>query len=131
MTREEAKELLPIIKAFAEGKIIELYDMHLGWIEVSNPTFKIPPANYRIKPEQKYRPFKTKEECWAEMHNHADFGWVKSKHNQEVTLIGRIFTLNEDLYLTWSINEGYCISSSDVFSDYTFTDGTPFGVKEE
>ena len=124
MTREEAKELLPIIKAFAEGKIIELYDMHLGWIEVSNPTFKIPPANYRIKPEQKYRPFKTKEECWAEMHNHADFGWVL---RSGVYL--HILSLYKDaLYIQ---EENYAIYFDNAFNELTFTDGTPFGVKEE
>lgn len=135
MTREEAKEYLPIMQAYSEGKVIQAKLITNGkWVDIDDEeelTLSCPPSDYRIKPEPKYRPFKTQEECWEEMHKHPDFGWVKSKCNQEVTLIGRIFTLNEDLSLTWSINEGYNISSEDVFSDYTFTDGVPFGVKEE
>ena len=33
MTREEAKELLPIIQAFAEGKTIQ-YEASDGWIDL-------------------------------------------------------------------------------------------------
>ena len=79
MTRKEAKELLPIIQAFAEGKEIEYYDCNDDdWIKTDTPiwTSKI---NYRIKPEPKYRPFKTQEECWNEMIKHQPLGWVRSK----------------------------------------------------
>ena len=43
MTREEANELLPVIQAFAEGKVIEFFDNVKGWIEMENPAFKLPP----------------------------------------------------------------------------------------
>ena len=33
MTREEAKELLPIIQALAEGKAVEYLNDEKGWIE--------------------------------------------------------------------------------------------------
>ena len=82
MTREEAKQLLPIIQAFAEGKTIEVYyGEDQGWhtMVITNPKFDLKPSQYRIKPEPKYRPFKTKEECWNEMLKHQPFGWVKSK----------------------------------------------------
>ena len=63
MTREEAKELLPIIQAFAEGKVIEIFDDEIGWaVEKENPKFDLSPEFYRIKPELKFRPFKTQEE---------------------------------------------------------------------
>ena len=59
MTREEAKELLPIIQAFAEGKTIEIGD-NRGWRDliIDSPKFDCEPSCYRIKPEPKYRPFK-------------------------------------------------------------------------
>ena len=60
MTREEAKELLPIIKAFAEGKSVQFSDEG-NWCKTENPAFASG-TMYRIKPEQKYRPFKTQEE---------------------------------------------------------------------
>ena len=79
MTREEAKELMPIIQAFVEGKTIEYRELGGEWKEAHTPTWSSR-LFYRIKPELKYRPFKTQEECWDEMHKHSDFGWVKA-HN--------------------------------------------------
>ena len=52
MTKEEAKELLPIVKALAEGKVIESFDDLYGWVETKNPIFDLSPEYYRIKPEQ-------------------------------------------------------------------------------
>ena len=50
MTRKEAKELLPILKAFAEGKAIKTFDDLYGWVEIENPSFNLSPEFYRIKP---------------------------------------------------------------------------------
>ena len=33
MNRKEAKELLPIMQAFAEGKTIEIFDDVMGWVK--------------------------------------------------------------------------------------------------
>ena len=79
MTREEAKKLLPIIQAFAEGKTIQ-YETRDGWIDLDalyphSDTL----SKYRIKPEPKYRPFKSQEECWNEMLKHQPFGWLSDK----------------------------------------------------
>ena len=69
---------------------------------------------YRIKPEPKYRPFKDAEECWNEMHQ--PIGYTK--------LIGEI----EYSFIT-DVNDS--INYSDAIKEYTFADGTPFGIKEE
>ena len=51
MTREEAKKLLPIIQAFAEGKTIQWRDLVKDtWVDESVPNWN-PSAEYRIKPE--------------------------------------------------------------------------------
>ena len=50
ITREDAKELLPILKAFAEGKAIETFDDLYGWVETETPSFNLSPEFYRIKP---------------------------------------------------------------------------------
>lgn len=54
MNREQAKELLPIIQAFAEGKTIEIRSNSKynpgEWIETATPTFDIKSHEYRIKP---------------------------------------------------------------------------------
>ena len=90
MTREEAKKLLPIIQAFAEGKTIQ-YEASDGWIDLDAlyPHSDIL-SKYRIKPETKYRPFETQEECWHEMHKHADFGYIKNIVRNEIVQIMRI-----------------------------------------
>lgn len=132
MTREEAKELLPIIQAYAEGKTIQ-YLINCRWEDVDDDTkvyFTDPPSCYRIKPESKYRPFKTQEECWNEMHKHPDFGWLKSKTTGKYALIGEVLERKDkEPYITWATNQYYDFSVSDIFDDYTFTDGAPFGVK--
>lgn len=134
MTREEAKELLPIIQAFAEGKMIEIYD-NREWqdLTIESPNFNCKPSCYRIKPEPKYRPFKTKEECWNEMQKHQPFGWLKSKKNESFCCIGEVSWSDafRDVHITYSTNESLAHSTICVFNEYTFADGTPFGIKEE
>ena len=85
MTRKEAKKILPIITAFAEGKIIQVKDSDCGWRDSADDIVSgyliMKPADYRIKPEPTYRPFKDVAECWEEMQKHEPFGWLKSQRN--------------------------------------------------
>lgn len=116
MNKQEAKNILPIIQAFAEGKIIEEYqDVYRKWVEVKNPSFEKHYTEYRIKSEPKYHPFKDVEECWQEMQKHQPFGWIKYKE--------------ENKYITYCNIDNNCDFELD-FEEYTFADGTPFGIKE-
>ena len=122
MTREEAKELLPIIQAWAEGKNIQFLSDG-EWHDINQADFTCYPDKYRIKPEPKYRPFKSQEECWDEMLKHQPFGWIKRINGNDLFRIssvncGGITTL---VYYRFSIS----------FEQFTFIDGTPFGIKEE
>ena len=66
MTREEAKELLPIIQAWAKGKSIQVRTENRPWFDLLDNRLVIGKIfEYRIKPEPKYRPFKNQEECWT------------------------------------------------------------------
>ena len=124
MTREEAKELLPIIKAWVEGKTLEYYNDDIGEWQVVTKTVFINPNKYRIKPPSKYRPFKTQEECWNEMHKHPDFGWVVAKDSKimyHICVVGIGYVVIDSMSPIFS----------EAFADYEFTDGTPFGIKEE
>ena len=132
MTREEAKELLPIIKAFAEGKVIQCKNCITNeWRDFDEPAFNGLPDNYRIKPEPQYRPFKSQEECWNEMHKHPDFGWIKGKVTGEYKQVIRVFGCKTELIFNISYNSPADYSPEMMFDSYTFTDGTPFGIKEE
>ena len=120
MDRNRAKELLPIIKAFSEGKEIQKFikNYTVGsdrWIDV-NSIDTSDKREYRIKPKSKYCPFANAEECWAEMQKHQPIGWTK--------LIGGI----EYSFIT-DVNDA--IRFSDAIKEYIFADGTPFGVKVE
>ena len=114
MNRIQAKELLPIIQAFAEGKTILVQD-DIDWCYLGNESdFNLNPQRYRIKPEPKYRPFKDAEECWQEMQKHQPFGWVKTDEGYEQI---------------WHVNKGDNFNAT--WKTCTFADGTPFGIKEE
>lgn len=124
MDRNQAKALLPIIQAYAEGKAIESRcikgDTSL-WYDDKDPSFD-DDFEYRIKSEPKYRPFKDAEECWNEMQKHQPFGWVKSTLFKDLDLVKRVTTLyveiNRDI-----IDYKYALEK------FTFADDTNFGVK--
>ena len=81
--------------------------------------------------EPSYRPFKTQEECWNEMFKHQPFGWIKAKDSGNPRLIGNIYlNIDEEVYIVWTYN-GVVNSASNTFYNYTFADGTPFGIKED
>ena len=129
MNRQEAKELLPIIQAFAEGKTIE-YCNNGNWVEQENFGFMDNVWNYRIKSKSEYRPFKNAEECWQEMQKHQPFGWVKNIEFEKYFLIDEVTSIFSDAQIHISAYEGKNWNSfSTVFYNNTFADGTPFGVK--
>ena len=132
MDRERAKELLPIIQAFAEGKVIECRtkpslvegtDVPNDWTEMKEIEFWNN-TEYRVKPEQKYRPFMDAKECWQEMQKHQPFGWVKSTLFKDLALVKRVTTLYVE------INRDI-IDYKDALEKFTFADDTNFGVKVE
>lgn len=66
MNRERAKELLPIIHAFAGGRKIEFYsESQSAWISVEDPEW-LDEFQYRIKPERR--------KVWV--HFSRDFGVI-------------------------------------------------------
>ena len=127
MTREESKQLLPIIQAFAEGKAIESRcikgDTSL-WYDDEDPSFDND-LEYRIKTEQKYRPFKNAEECWQEMQKHQPFGYTYDRFNGIRDCITKVATTGV------SYDSPTVISFEEVFDKFVFADGFPFGVKVE
>lgn len=132
ITKEEAKELLPFIKALAEGKTIQDTIDGEKWFDTDeiNLEYEGKKIKHRIKPEPKYRPFKDMEECWQEMLKHQPFGWLKAKESKSVALIGNVY-MDKEVWIVWTTNEKDLYSASEIFNNYVFADGTPFGVKED
>lgn len=127
MNRKQAKEMLPIIQAFAEGKGVET-KTGSGWISIENMSFAGNPDSYRIKPEPKFRPFKDAEECWQEMLKHQPFGVVKDKYFANYQT-HRAFTC---LVTNGCHFRGYEDETfENSFKNLLFADDTPFGTKVE
>jgi hypothetical protein len=131
MKREQAKQLLPIIQAYAEGKAIEFKTEEGEWVTSAgiNLGFRRKPEDYRIKPEPEYRPFENAEECWAEMQKHQPFGWVVSE-----TRKGKRYSIVEQ---TGQYPEGNALlcgrawKYDEMYITFLFADGAPFGIKVE
>lgn len=128
MNRKKATELLPFIKAFSEGRDIEIRSKNPraqlnGWAKMDE--FIFGNFEYRIKPESKYRPFANAEECWAEMLKHQPFGWVKDRNGSKFVIENVDSRGFVEVY-----DEGTC-TFNEVFENNTFVDGLPFVVKVE
>lgn len=135
MDRNQAKDFLPIMQAFAEGKVIECRtepsavegsDVPNDWTEMKEIKFWNN-TEYRIIPEPKYRPFKDAKECWQEMQKHQPFGWIKGKEGEHHSLITSIIADEEEVYINGI--SGFVLD--EIMEHYTFADGLPFGVKDE
>lgn len=133
MKRQQAKELLPIIKAFAEGKTIQYYtNLTPHWIDIDPDeavNFSDYPSNYRIKPEPKYRPFKNQNECWTAMQKHKPFGYVKDKKVNDYYIIDGVY-YSDDFNCPVASMSGKAFTYKEMIDNYLFADGTPFGIKE-
>ena len=146
MTREEAKRRAELYSALADGKAIQVQNPvtskweYLGINKIGEFMEEL---NYRIEPEPKYRLFKTQEECWNEMLKHQPFGWIYNKND---SCYYCIISVDEDKielspemqpHSETTIKEYYMENSYIDFVtaledyEYTFADGTPFGIKEE
>ena len=127
MTREEAKRRAELYLALGDGKEIQVQNpvtcewkyLDINQIDGFNEELK-----YRIKPEPKYRPFNSKEECWNEMLKHQPFGWVKEISSEMLYLINGISDMS--IVIMENID-----SFKEAMNIYEFKDGAPFGVVEE
>ena len=116
-----------------EGKTLQIKTRN-GWIDVDadkdgvNIDYLLNDRiTVRIKQEPKYRPFKDAEECFEEMKKHQPFGWIKDKLHQYFNMIS--ICINAATAFQYDEVEYY--DYQKLINEYTFADGTPFGIKEE
>lgn len=132
MTRENIKQIMPIISAFAEGKFIQILNERGRWVNLTEReglpmgTLEDVPDIFRIKPESACRPFANAEECWQEMLKHQPFGVVKDKYFANYQT-HRAFTCltTKGCYFCGYEDETF----ESGFKNLLFADGLPFGVK--
>lgn len=144
MTREEAKKAAEVMMAYANGKEIEFCHDGENWnLCIGDGDdllgFDFSRFEYRIKQEPTYRPFKNKEECWNEMLKHQPFGWIMLD-DMYINIVcihqvdKRIELSPEELKFDNDVPvdiKRMFISMESAFNEYTFADGTAFGIKEE
>ena len=146
MTREEAKRRAELYSALAEGKAIQVQNPVTSkweYLDINKVGEFMEELNYRIKPEPKYRPFTSQEECWNEMLKHQPFGWIYSKNRScyyciisveedRIELPPREQSRSEGPLKEFYLKNYHCFfeEALELFK-LTFADGTPFGIKEE
>jgi hypothetical protein len=130
MTKQRAKELAPIIKAYSENVEVQYHDTMGNWVKIalSDWHFEDPKCidlEYRIKPEPKYRPFKTVEEVEAVFGKSVK--WISNPSCSSGMIVGARFMGNTIRIYT---GHGVEINADYAIKEYIFTDGTPCGVQE-
>ena len=98
MDRKLASEIMPIIQAYSEGKVIEMSTL-LGWVKQDDLNIDLLIANpnmFRIQPMITYRPFKDGDECWNEMFRHQPFGWINKMEKGQIKGRSSIEIVRED-----------------------------------
>ena len=141
MAREQTKEILPIIHAFAECKTIQDWTNDT-WKDKEYTSFG-ELSQSPIKHQPKYRPFKSQEECWNEMLKHQPFGWIYSKNEScyyciisvdenKIELSPDMYPHSETTPKEYYLEKDYFFFDAALESfEFAFADGTPFGIKEE
>ena len=124
----KVSEQIAIIKAYEDGKTIERRAFFTSaWKSIDNTEnyqFNFAEYEYRIKPEQKYRPYESLEEAFKEAEKHGF--WVKSKDKHSLFFID-IFEAagNGDIYV------GPCHVGAFIQNLSWFGDSSPCGVTIE
>ena len=127
MDRETARKRAQVMLAYADGADIEFFNKMTRQWEYVNPPLFNSVDEYRIK-EIKYRPFKSIKECLTEMLRHSDIGYIRYKSDGKKEPI-KAGPSHID-YIDYRYRRG-CWDYDIAFGMFTFTDGEPFGIKEE
>lgn len=122
----KVSEQIAIMKAYKDGKTIERTKRDESeWkslVYVEDYSFDFVSNEYRIKPDDKYRPYKSVEEAFNEAEKHGF--WVKSKDKRYLCFIDSFEAAgNGDIYI------GHCHVGAFIEKFIWFDDCSPCGVK--
>lgn len=124
MSREEARkivEMFEFIKAYAEGKEIEVKQINGGWLKIASPKFDSEIERYRVY-EPTYRPFKNGYEC---MNTVLKYG---------MEIINKV--TNVKVAITWIGKDGINVNENsrsyeNAFRYFEFPDNHVFGIEDK
>lgn len=122
----KVSEQIAIMQAYENGKTIEQKRFGRNEWEsidnIENYQFNFPEYEYRIKPEGKYRPYKSVEEAFQAAKEHGF--WVKSKDKHFLFFIDSFEAAgNGDIYVV------HCHVGAFIEKFIWLDDGSPCGVK--
>ena len=126
MEREDAKFLLPVIQAYANGEEIQ-YNVDDEWVDVTDGCdFYDHPLKYRIKPKEEYRPYKTLDDVIERIDSHIPHSYVKLK---STGVLYQIKSINPNLGKALDVND-ICYNLEEMFDKFTWGDNKPFGERK-
>ena len=113
------------MQAYVDGKTIEFFDITTGeWQETSQPVWDSA-ANYRIKPEHKYRPYNSTEEAFQEAKKHGFWVCDEEGNYRQICYI-------YDKGIEIANEYTYTYSFDDLFKSFVWHDTkTPCGILEK
>ena len=113
--------MLPIIKAWAEGREVE-YAADGLWMRIAGDDIKldVPAEDYRVV--ARYRPFKDNKECMKALREH---GPLIDRMTGATCFVSVL--LDSYFYIN---GEEEKITYDKGFKRFVFIDAEPFGVKE-
>ena len=131
------QEMIEVMQAYEDGKKIQV-NSGKGWVDLDDgdePSWNWVISKYRIKPEEKYRPYKNADEMIADFKERFNVKvpsysmpeiWVKNK-----TLKTRGHIYEFGLHSVMMFGVGTRWSMDELFNGFTYLDGSPCGMKEE
>lgn len=135
MTKEEAKHLSEVLKAYSEGKIIEYRKKNTvicAWEVYKGQSIDENFYEYRIKPEPKLRSYKDAEEFLKAQKEHGPFiksglGKTCAYYSIRVVHPGR-----EGVTFSYALSAGDReVSYQQLLDEMYWQDGHPCGITEE
>lgn len=134
-------KMIKVMQAFSEGKDIQCKEIndndYDAWYSC-NPAWDWVNYEYRVKPEPTYNPYQNDEEMLedikkrAESIQHPLFSniWLKTKHTNSKSMIIGYNATGIDLYNYNSSKASESFSWAAAYYNFTYLDGSPFGIKE-
>lgn len=115
------------MQAFVDGKPIEMcVKGEKIFVPCTNPNWVFTMLDYRVKEEDRYRPYKNADECFADAMKHG--GWVKSLGGGGRRIITGFDYGEHDNKVKLSGDNWQTMES--LFEHYNWSDDSPCGVKE-
>lgn len=122
MNKDNAKDMLPLVQALAEGKVLQVNEGDAicpSWVDRENHQFSLPPNDYRIKPSPSYRPWTFEE---------VPVGVVVATEDGGGRYVITAVEDGDDDYVCVFLGQRDEVDTEELLANYVMLDGKPCGV---